>query len=248
MKHYKYLLVILTLFVVTACDVSKLSEEEVNDLGNLNVRVLISDGTHKNSSNSIVVYLTDKNQKKIINKDIKVLLNNTELDLYIKSEIYYQKIAYYHTDKLTEKNSYYFEIMLPDGNRYPLAYIQPLKKYDQTKFHIPKAVSITKDFTLRWDSLNFPTTLEIWKSVLDKNDSRKRSGGRYAESTLLDTISTYNGSFTVPRSFYEDSLTRADFLNVRISSLEHGLTNPKLIQGSEISYMYLVEKTIEINE
>lgn len=74
------------------------------------------------------------------------------------------------------------------------------------------------------------------------------SGGRYAKTTIHQTINTPNGKYIVPKLFFKDSLTITDYLKVRLSNEESGLINPKLIKNSDIIYIYEIEKTIDIIE
>jgi len=101
---------------------------------------------------------------------------------------------------------------------------------------------------LYWNNNNLSANLEIWKGVHQKDKPNMHSGGRYAESTIHHTINTESGSYEVPKLFYEDSLTVADYLQILITSKESGLINPELISNSSISYTYIIEKTIDIEE
>jgi len=87
-------------------------------------------------------------KKQIINEKIKVLLNGKPLELYVKQELYYTKTSFYRDANLERRDSYYFEIILPDSTRHPLAYLKPLKKSDSAKFYIPKKAYSNKNVTL----------------------------------------------------------------------------------------------------
>lgn len=128
MKYYQ-LIFILLLFA--SCDVSTLTNKDVSNLGNLSIHVLITDGDKSDDLNNIKLRLTD-GKKQIINEDIKVLLNDLPLELYVKNQLYYTKKSFYTTNDRTRKEAYYFEIILPDSSRHPLAYIQPKKRSEDT--------------------------------------------------------------------------------------------------------------------
>jgi len=83
----KYYIIILLLFTLQSCDVSTLTNKGISNLGNLRVSILITDGNKNNSLNSITLKLTD-GKKQIINENIKILLNNSPLDLNVKQELY----------------------------------------------------------------------------------------------------------------------------------------------------------------
>ena len=230
-----------------SCDVSTISETDTNNISKLKVNIYIQDGPEGDFSNQIKVELTD-GKKQIINEKIKILLNEKPLELFVKDELYYTKKSFYRTPKFQASDSYYFKIILPDSTIYPLAFFKPLKKRDSTRFLIPKQNSRNEDFTLEWKNVNSKTTLEIWKLVHHKKNIREHSGGRYAKSTITNTINSKNGKYTVPRSYFEDSLSVADYLKVRINNQENGLINPKLLYTSTIIYNYTIEETINLKE
>lgn len=136
MKHYKLIFILL---FFQNCDVSTLSDKDVSKLENLQVNILISDSDKNKSLNSIRFELSD-GKKQIINENIKVLLNNSPLDLFVKQELYYTKASFYKTNNLSIQDSYYFEIILPDSTKHPIAFIKPLKRSDSAKFQIPKSI------------------------------------------------------------------------------------------------------------
>ncbi|NQY29457.1 MAG: hypothetical protein HRT69_08295 [Flavobacteriaceae bacterium] len=244
MKYYSILFI---LFVFSSCNVSTLSNSDATNLAKMKVNITIQDGTKKNSLDYIEVKLSD-GKKQIINKNIKIILNNKPLELFVRQGNYYDKYPWYGTDDLLRNESYYFEIVLPDSTKYPLAFIKPLKRRDNAKFNIPKKNSKNKDLKLEWENINSLTNVEIWKIVHLKAKPNMHSGGRYAETTIHHTINTESGKYTVPKLFFEDSLTITDYLIIRLSSKESGLINPELILNSKISYTYLVEKTIDLEE
>jgi len=168
MKYYSILFI---LFVFNSCDnVSILSNSDASNLAKIKVNITIKDGTKKNSLDYVKVKLSD-GKKQIINKNIKILLNSKPLELFVRQGNYYEKHAYYGTDDLLRNESYYFEIILPDSSKYPLAFIKPLKRRDN-----------------------------------------------------------------------------ADYLKVSLNSKENGLVNPELMLNSKISYTYVVEETIDLEE
>ncbi len=103
-------------------------------------------------------------------------------------------------------------------------------------------------FFIRKPCNNISVDVEIWKGAHRKDDPNQHSGGRYAESTIYHKIDTEIGSYKVSKLFYEDSLTITDYLEVRISGTVGGLINPKLRNNSKISYNYVIEKIIRVEE
>lgn len=240
MRYYN---IIFLLLLFQGCNTTTLSEIEANNISNIQVKILIEDGIKKTSLNKINVYISN-GEKRIINENIKVLLNGQPLKLFIRTGNYYDKYPVYLTDDLVRRESYYFEIILPDSAKYPIAYIKPSKI--TSKFNFPKNISLDEDFVLNWKTNNTLANVELWKLVHQKDKTNMHSGGRYAKSTIHHTINTKKGNYKVPKLFYEDSLTIADYLKIRISSEEGGLINPKLITNSKISYTYAIEQTISL--
>ena len=86
----KYRTLILLLFIFSGCDVSTISDVDAKNITKLKVNILIQDGNKLNSLNSIKVFLTD-GKKQIINEDIKIILNDSPLNLFVQNELYYTK-------------------------------------------------------------------------------------------------------------------------------------------------------------
>ena len=243
MKYYN--IIIILLIVIQSCNTTTLSKEELKNISNIQSEILIEDGTKRNSLNKINVVLSN-GDKRISNDNIQVQLNGKPLKLYISTGNYYDKYPVYTTANLERSESYYFEIILPDSTKYPLAFIKPNKI--KSEFNFPKNMYLDKDFVLNWKNNNMAADVEIWKGVHKKDNPNEHSRGRFAASTIHHSIKTESGSFKIPKIFYEDSSTIADYLEVRISNLQNGLINPELQANSKISYNYLLEKVIEFEK
>ena len=236
----KYFTILIAFFFLQSCEVSLISDEKASDLRNLEARILITTmGSGENATDYIALYLSD-GKKQIINDNIKILLNNVPMILVVTHKPFYQKSSVYTTDELTQSAAYYFEIILPDGTKHPLAFIKPFKR--NAAFHIPKSVPINEDLTFTWEELNFSPNVEIWKS----SGSLKTPSGsnRFSAAAIHYTIESASGSYTLPKSFYKDSLSLADYVHIRVSDVADGLMNDKLLQDSEISHTYEIEKTV----
>jgi len=243
----KYYSLIFILFIFSGCDVSKISDLDTKNLAKLKVKILIEDGDKDNSLNYIKVFLTD-GKKQIINADIKILLNDSPLDLYVKNELYYTKKSFYRTDSLLRKDSYYFEIILPDSTKYPLAFIKPLKDSQSVKFNLPESISLNEDFVLQWENLNTPYELDIVKGTEIKvkrapNITETAHAGR-----RIDTLKTKAGELIIPKSYFKDSLTFTRYLKIELNGKENGLINPQLLKSSNILFNHKIEKTIHFED
>ncbi|WP_339848745.1 hypothetical protein [uncultured Dokdonia sp.] len=241
----KYYHIIFILLIFQSCNTTTLSEKEANNISNLQVEIIIEDGTNQNSLNKINAFLTN-GEKSIINDNIQIQLNGKPLELFVRTGNYYDKYPVYRTDELERRESYYFEIILPDSTKHPIAFIKPSKI--TSKFNFPTNFSLDKDYTFEWENNNLTGDMEIWKGVHKKDNPNAHSGGRYAESTIHHTIKNDSGNYSVQKSFYKDSLTVADYLKIRINSMENGLINPELMVSSTITFDYLMEKTIWVEK
>jgi hypothetical protein len=245
MKFYKmrYFKIILVFFMLASCDVSTISEADAKNLAKLKVHISIHD---ENSLDELKVQLSD-GKKKIINDKIAILLNGKPLELFVKQDLYYTKTSFYRDTSLIRRESYYFEIILPDSTKHPIAYIKPFKKSERSKFYIPKEKSSNENISLTWENAHATTALQIWKSV-HKKDVTKNSAGRLAETSIRDTLHSKSGKYVIPKSFYEDPLTVTDYLIIRLNQMDKGLINPELIENSSITYDYTIEEIIHIDK
>lgn len=241
----KYTLLIVALLIFTGCDVSTQSEKEANNLANIKANIQINDGAKDGSLKSIKVSLTD-GKKQIINENIKVLLDNSPLELYVKNELYYTKKSFYRTDSLAKKDAYYFQIILPNNIKYPLAYIQPTKENQNANFGMPKKVSLDEDILLEWKNLNTPYILNVIKGL--ENNKREKNITEYGYDRILtDTLKTKEGKRIIPKSHYKDSISITKYIKIILDRKENGLMNPMLLKNSNIMYNHTIEEIIAID-
>ncbi|MHA7058821.1 hypothetical protein ACWGOQ_0016470 [Aquimarina sp. M1] len=243
----RYVTTLFILFVIYSCDVSLISDKNARNIKKLKAYILIHDGDKEKELNYIKVIVSD-GKKKIINEDIKIIMNGSPLYLYIKDELYFTKTSYYTTDDVVRSDSYYFEIVLPDKTKYPLAYIKPIQQKKKTTFEIPLKASRDEGFSLSWRHLYTPAELEILKGVKYKNKTTDNSTKSGYDRKRTDTLKTEIGEYVIPTSYFEDSLTIATHFSIRLNQKESGLTNPKLLSSSKIIYNYSFEKRIEFIE
>ena len=244
MKYYN---LIFLLLIFSGCDVSTISDADAKNISKLKAEILIEDGDKKNALNYIKVYLTD-GKKQIINADIKVLLNNKPLKLLVRQGNYYDKYSFYSTDSLSRNESYYFEIILPDSTKYPLAFVKPHKEYRNAKFNLPESLSLNEDFVLQWENLNTPYELDIVKGTEVKVKRAENITESAHAGRRIDTLKAKAGKLIIPKSYFEDSLTFTKYLEIKLNGKESGLTNPLLLESSEIIFNHNIEKTIYFKE
>lgn len=244
MKYYKLLFIYL---ILSSCDVSLLSDADSKNINKLKVNITIQDGTTSNTLDQVKVHLTD-GKKQIINEGIKILMNGKPLELFVQQDLYYTKTSFYRDTSLIRSNSYYFEIMLSDSTVHPIAYLKPLKKSENAEIIVRQKAPRNEDLSLQWKNINMPSKLEVWKLMHLKKDPNMHSGGRYAETTMIDTLSSKSGKKIIPKSFFEDSLEVADYIKIRLDNQQEGLVNPQLLKNSTIIYNYIIEETVAIEE
>ena len=247
MKYTKSpILLVLSFLFMISCDVSSLSDKELNDISVIHAIVHIQDKTQGNDLDDVTVYISD-GKKQIINHHIKIIVNDIPLKLYVRNELYYTKKSYYKLDSFPRSDSYYFQIILPDSTIYPLAYIKPKVLNDSIKFDIPAVIGVNKDFTLKWRNIIVPAKLEIWIEVQNKV-TKVCSGGRYAKSTIHKNLNSISGEYLIPKSFFQDSLSIANYMKLKINHREYGLINPELLNRSEIIYDIAIDAEIDITK
>ncbi len=244
MKYYNILCI---LFIFSSCDVSTLSNADTLSLADLKVNINICHDTKKNTLSYLKVKLSD-GKKQIINKNIRVLLNSKPLDLYVKEELYYTKTSYYKADSFTQSDAYYFELILPDNSRHPLAFVKPMEKSQVAKFSIPDSIAANDDFVLKWENLNTPHQLELIKGTKTKHSLVKSIIEYDYAVKPLDTLRKNTGQYVVSKSHFTDSLSVAKHFDIILSRKESGLINPSLLKNSTITYHYMIQKTINSKE
>jgi len=211
----------------------------------MKISITVQDDSKKNKLNYVVVNLSD-GKKQIINKNIKVLLNNTPLELFVRTGNYYDKHSYYGANDLLRKESYYFEIILPDSTKLPLAFIKPNKA--ATAFNYPENISADENFVLKWTNLSTPHQLNISTGVEVKKKRNTNITEYKYKVRPTDTLKLKEGEYVVPKTYFIDSLTTTKSLTMNLTRRESGLINPSLLKSSSITYYHIIERTINFKE
>ena len=241
-KYYGILFIAL---VFSSCDVSTLSSSDALSLVKLKVNINIHYDTNKDTINYLRVKLSD-GKKQIINKNIIILLNNHPLNLVVKDELYYTKTSYYQADSLVQNDAYYFEIILPDSTKHPIAFVKPMAKTEAATFSIPDSIATNENFVLKWKQLNTPHQLELIKGTETKYKIAKMIIEYGYSVKPIDTLIEKEGEYLIQKSYINDSLASAKHFDIILSRKENGLINPNLLKNSSITYHHIIEKTIQI--
>jgi len=229
-----------------SCTKSPLSGQRITEISKLKVHIKIQQSPFLQDSNQIILRLFDVKDKQIENDKIKIKVNNKELPLQVRRDLYYAKTVSYEIKNIPVIDYYYFEIVLSDNKTYPLAFIKMAEPILNENIIIDKEVALNEETIIQWKDLKEFTRLTIWKNYKD-NNKESYGGGPYAESTINEIIETTENKYIVPRSYYKDSTTTATFLNVEFAAIKEGLINPYLLKGSSIQLTSKVDRTIKIN-
>ena len=243
--NLKFIYIIILSGLIISCNTVSLTEMEASQLSHIKAEIVIEKFYTESNLKNIYVTLSN-GEKFLINENIEVFLNSKPLHFFVRTGNYNDKYPIYRSQDLLKEDSYYFEIKLADGTLHPLAFIKP--SAFQTNFNIPNKFSLDKDFVFTWRNNKHETEVTIWKLVHQKDNLNENSGGRHASSTQNIVIREEDGIYTLPISFYEDSLTVANHIKVNISQSEDGLINPNLIGGSSIYYKVFLEKTVVLEK
>lgn len=242
MKNLKLLLLLL---IFSSCDVSTLGGKDANDLSKYKATILIETNNKKEDLSRIKVSLSD-GDKQIINDQVKILVNNIPMNLYVHNNLYYTKTSFYTTDSLSKKASYYFEIILPDSTKHALAFIKPLKENEFTKFSIPDSTSKSQSFTLKWSHLFTPYRLHFMKRF-ELPESDNNTSTSYDKGITIDTLRTKNGTYTIPELYFTDSKNNIDELSITLSREETGLINTTLFKSSSLTFRHNISKNVVVH-
>ncbi|MEO9891168.1 hypothetical protein [Aurantibacter sp.] len=243
MKNHKLLLFLVSYLFLNSCNVSTLSKKDLQDLSKIKVSITIDDGIKENGLDQIKVLLTD-GVKQIIENDIKILLNDKELELSVTQEMLLNKTSFYKAPSLIRASSYYFEIILPDKSRHPLAYIKPYNNNLCAKFNLPSHLPKNEDFILKWTDLNTPHQIELVNSPESNlNNKSLRTTFNY-NGALKDTLYSSSGEYIISKSFFNDTAINSKNLAIKLNREELGMTNPLLLENSIITYTHTIEKLI----
>ena len=238
-----YFGLLVIVFIFGSCDVSTFSNTDVVDLDKLNVIINIQNSNKTSKRGYLKVKLSDGN-KQIINKNIHVLLNNIPLDLYVKDNLYYTKTSYYKTDRVLNDSAYYFEIILPDSTRYPLAFIKPRVKDAAVKFTIPEHITSKEELVLTWEQLKTPHQLQL---VNEKKYHVMKNTIEYGYVVKpIDTLTQKKGAYVISKPSIGEPITIEKEINVVLSRKEVGLMNAQLLKNSSITYHQIIQKTVVI--
>lgn len=245
LQNWKPIGLYMFILLVSSCNVSSLSHSGINQLSDIGARIYIEQDPYNDKENNVRVHLFDADGKQVGHKSIQLKVNNQALQLSIRSDLYYTKTISYYAQNVPISDAFYFEIEYKKDSILPLAYIKVLPVIKPENIRLPTTGNLQTDTKITWTQLPQYSTLRIWKDFKINNENTL-GGGPYAESTISKSI-TPNGEFTVPTTFYTDSVSTITSLNVEFLAHQEGLLNPQLLQGSSIQLNAMATKTLLIN-
>ncbi|NRR92418.1 hypothetical protein HSX10_12645 [Winogradskyella undariae] len=242
MKNLKLLLLLL---IFSRCDVSTLGGKAVNDLSKYKATILIETNNKKEDLRRIKVSLSD-GDKQIINDEVKILVNNIPMELYVKDELYYTKTSFYTTDSLSKKASYYFEIILPDSTKHALAFIKPNEAYNLTKFEIPDTIYDANSMRIKWTNLLTPHQLKFNKFIEKPKPADNITSNAY-DGVTIDSLKTKHGEYKIPKSYLMDSENTIKNVSITLNREQTGLVNLNMLPNSSIVFSHTIYKTVMVD-
>ncbi len=231
-RFLKIMAVGLIVILISSCDTFFLSDISNANLMVIGAAISIEQDPYDQNINKVSVKLFDTKGRQIEDKNIKIRVNNQELLLERKDELYYTKRVRYKGSNIPISDSYYFDIEFSKDSIFELAHIQSIPTIEKGNIKHKKEGDIHLATKIEWEGLKEFDEMWIWKTY-KMNDEQVYSGGRYDESTIQKKIKQ-KGDYTVPLSFYKDSESTITFLYIEFLASKKGFTNPDLLPESTI--------------
>lgn len=243
MKHL--LLFLLCILALTSCN-SNLSSEKIEDPGLIGATIEITQSPTDRKDNWMTVDLFDKDNKKITNDSLKIIVNGIETPLQHRQGLYYTDESRYHAENVPLKNIYNFEVKLSDGKKYHLGSISALSEEKIENIECDEQGDLNKNTVIKWKELKNINELTIYTSVLLKTPNSNDKN--YSSKDVIVKPISSAGEFTIPKSEYFDPKWTVSGFELKFTAKKFGKTNPKLIEGSTISISTLIEKNINLEK
>ncbi len=257
--HLWVLLSLLSSFFMR-CSNSSLSSEAVADpsLLRVNVNISRSRGYDGAVTEHVEAFIRDANDKPVANRQILVTVNGKVLQLNNGSSNYYGAYPYYQLadSSLSIKGdgAYTATVTLTNGNEYTLGTIQTQPDITPGRFLPPVTHARHRPLILTWHELEphnglvsrwkswqgetSTTELKISKSnrVMDEwNNVRDEPGSADEADYLTTAVSSGDGAYTIPESYFLGPMNPYNTLNVLIMSAKSQIIGKPFLSGSAIS-------------
>lgn len=233
------------LLVLTSCN-SDLSSGKIEDIGLIGTTIEITQNPTDRKDSWTTIDLFDKDNKRIRNDSIKIIVNGIETSLQHHQGLYYTDESKYYSENAPLNNIYNFEIKLSDGKKYHLGSISALSEEKIENIECDEQGDLNKNTVIKWKELKNINELTIYTSILLKthNSNDKNYSGK---DVIVKQIGS-TGEITIPKSEYLDPKWTVSGFELKFTAKKFGKTNPKLIEGSKISISTLIEKNINLEK
>ncbi|GAB4022808.1 hypothetical protein [Spirosoma koreense] len=254
-----------------ACHRSDLSTSPVTDPAQLVVNIVVQRHlfTDGHVNNSIQAYLKDAKGRSIANPAIQVKANGQKLRLNNGSSNYYGAFPYYELissgSAIAGNTTYTFTVVLTDGSEYEMGQIETQPELATDQFPLPAAHVRSQPLGLRWRGIEpgnrLSTLWKRWQHETSKsellvskiNETKDRWGYLHEETGSTDqadyltlNVSTGNGSYTIPRTYFEGPQRRFTALGMLLTSTKRTDLSQPFREGSSLTSERVVHYRIDM--
>jgi hypothetical protein len=245
LKNLTFIIVVLSILGFSACQ-SRLSNGSIEDISLIGADIKIDQDPYNKNDNDVVIELFDEDGHRISNDSVKIIVNNVEIDIHHKQGLYYNDESSYRLSNVPVEGTYRIEIKLTDKKNYLLGEIDALKEEQDADINCKEEADINKDFTIKWNNLRNIDELSVMTSVLLK---KKDTNVTYYDSRPEKILKIGSqGSFTVPRSEFIDSISTISILSFKFRTARIGRMNPKLARNSKITISTAIERSANFKD
>jgi len=243
LKHL--ILFLLFLLVLTSCN-SDLSSGKIEDIGLIGATIEITQNPTDRKDSWMTIDLFDKDNKRIRNDSIKIIVNDIETSLEHRQGLYYTDESKYYSENKPLNNIYNFEIKLSDGKKYHLGSISALSEEKIENIECDEQGDLNKNTVIKWRELKNINELTIYTSILLKTPNSNDKN--YSSKDVIVKQISSAGEFTIPKSEYFDPKWTVSGFELKFTAKKFGKIDPTLIEGSKISISTLIEKNINLEK
>lgn len=237
----KIISILLLAIAVSSCK-SELSNGEVTSISLIGANIEVFQDISNKNENYVIISLHDNNSTVISNDSIKIIVNDSVLNLHRKQALYYNDISNYNISNVAVDDLYTIEIQLTNGSKHLLGSIKVLPEENTDNIITNEKGDLNNNTVIEWNNLRTIDQLVISPSVILKNSEENITNYDYRPETTKKIDK--KGSFTYYKSDYEDSKSNISSLNFTFSTIKQGKLNPEILSSSSISISTTFEKSV----
>lgn len=245
MKNLKIATLLLSVILITACK-SDLSTGKVDTISSIGATIEVYQNIENKNDNSVVISLHDSNSLRISNDSIKIIVNDSVLNLNRKQALYYNDISTYNISNVAVNDTYTIEIHLTNGTRYLLGSVKALEEENTDNIEVKEKGDLNENTVIKWDNLKTLDQLAVSASVILKTSEKNITNYDYRPEVIKKI--NKKGSCTYFKSDYEDSKSNISGIEFKFSTIKQGKLNPEIAATSSISIETAFEKSVRFHE